>query len=134
VFGGFGSAVELGVHGVDAEVDGDLDSPFPRPDGGLAFVFTGPGPAQHRQHGGDPDPGVGGAFAELGDAGVVDAGVAEEGDEVGLGGQLHPVVAHAGDHVGEFEHRVGGVEHLRVEGELHRCPPRGRMPACVRMS
>ena len=91
VLRGLGPTVELGVHRVDAEVDGDLDGPAPGTDGGLAGVLVGPRPAQHRQHRGDPDAGVGGAASQRRHGRGVDARVGEERDEVLLRGELHPL-------------------------------------------
>ena len=121
--GGFGSSVELGVDDLHAEIDGDLDDPLPGPYGGLPLILVRAGPAQHRQHRGETHAGVGGHLLEFADAGVVDPGIAEERDEVGLGRQLHPVVTEAGHDVGQFVHRAGGEEHLRIEGEFHDSPP-----------
>ncbi len=91
--GPLGPAGELGVDDVHAEVDGDLNDPLPVAHRGLAGILVGAGPAQHRQHRGDPDAGVGACLAELGDQVVVGAGVVEERDEVAVRGELQVLVA-----------------------------------------
>ena len=123
LLGPFGAPGELGVDDVDAQVDSDLDNALPVAHRGLAGVLVGSRPAQHRQHRGYPDSGVGAGLAELGHQVVVGTRVVEERDEVSVRGELQVLVAQIGDHVREFEQLIVMVERSGVECDLHAQAP-----------
>ena len=127
LFGPLGTAGELGVDHVDAEVDGDLNDALPVAHRGFAGILVGTGPAQHRQHRRDADTRVGARLAELGDQFVIGAGMVEERDEVPMRGKLQIFVTQFRYHAREVEQLVIVVERRGVQGNLHvRHPPARR--------
>ena len=112
------AAAEFGVHGADAQVHGDLDGTLPVADGRLAGILIRAGPAQHRQHRGDFDPGVL-AGLQLAHQLVVGLRVVVERDEIGVRGHLHVLVAEVRHHPRELEQAVGVVERRGIKGDFH---------------
>jgi hypothetical protein len=114
--------VELGVHQVAAEFNGDLDHPFPVPHGRLALGFVGTGPFVQGQDARELDTGLSQHGFELRHLVVVGAGMQEERHELLPRGELDVGVSEFGDGAHHLLHRQR-AEHVRIESDFHAAPP-----------
>ena len=119
------AAAELGVHRVDAHLDGDLDGALPVPDRRLALVLVVRRPAVHRQQRGDADVGVAERLLEGLDPIGEDTRRLEPFEEIGARAEFDPLVAEFGHLRGKLLEREMAV-HERVERNLHDVAPRCR--------
>ena len=126
------AAAELGIHGVDAHVDGDLDRLLPVGHRRLALVLVGARPAVHRQQRSNLHAVVLERLLEAGDALGVHARRYPPIEEIGARRELDPFVAEFGHLARQLLQRKMAM-HVRVERDFHfvslRVGNRGASPA-----
>ena len=116
------AAAELGVHRIDAHLDGDLDGALPVANSSLALLLVVRGPAIHRQERRDADFGVTQRLLEGLYPIREDARRLEPFEEVGARAEFDPLVSELGHFRGKLLEREMAV-HEWVERNLHDVAP-----------